>query len=241
MLCREAVPLLHAFADGELEAAASADVAAHAAACGACGRRLADIEELGRLVRLAPYHDAPASLRVRVAATGRRTRVRATLQIAAAVAALVAISTSAFVIVRAVRQRADAALVAEDVLADHVRGMMNGRLVDVVSSSQHTVKPWFAGKLDFSPPVEDLTANGFTLVGGRVDRVRGRPVAALVYRWRLHTISVFIWPGGGAARAGRRTIRGYQIVDWTRGGMTFWAVSDVNASELDELARALSP
>ena len=131
---------------------------------------------------------------------------------------------------------------ADEVVGAHVRALRDAQLFDVRSSDQHTVKPWFLGKLDFSPPVEDLSSIGFPLVGGRLDRVRGPTVAALVYQRRLHPISVYIWPVADRAAADdTRTIRGFQVRHWTRNGMSFWAVSDVNDTELSEFVRALRP
>jgi anti-sigma factor RsiW len=112
----------------------------------------------------------------------------------------------------------------------------------VRSSDQHTVKPWFLGKLDFSPPVADLSSIGFPLIGARIDHVAGQPVAALVYQRRLHPINVFIRPAPDqTAVRDARTIRGFQVRHWMRNGMSFWAVSDLNEAELDEFVRALQP
>jgi anti-sigma factor RsiW len=120
---------------------------------------------------------------------------------------------------------------------------MGAHLFDVRSTDQHTVKPWFLGKLDFSPPVDDFAPLGFPLVGGRLDYVAGRPVAALVYQRRQHTINVFVWPAADSNEAptDTRALRGFQVRHWTRDGMAFWAVSDLNDTELDQFARALRP
>ena len=125
------------------------------------------------------------------------------------------------------------------VVANHVRSLQVDHLRDVASTDQHTVKPWFRGKLDFSPQVLDLSAQGYTLSGGRLDYASDRPVAALVYYRRLHTINVFTWPAGNSddkdVRA--RTRQGFHIRYWQRSGMAYWAISDLNNRELDEFVR----
>jgi anti-sigma factor RsiW len=129
---------------------------------------------------------------------------------------------------------------AEIVLNDHLSSLLGSHLLDVVSSDQHTVKPWFAGKLDFSPDVKDLAAQGFPLAGGRVDYLAGRRVAALVYHRRQHVINLFIWPGGSSAPSPTGiTHNGYNLLHWTAGRMTFWAVSDVSSAELQDFRNRL--
>jgi len=131
---------------------------------------------------------------------------------------------------------------ADEVVSGHVRSLLTNRTTDVASSDRHTVKPWFDGKLDFAPPVRDLTSEGFALVGGRLDYLDHRPVAALVYRHAQHPINVFVMPAADSARdvpPRERPARGFHTLHWTQGGMAFWAVSDVDAGELAKLAALL--
>jgi anti-sigma factor RsiW len=131
--------------------------------------------------------------------------------------------------------------IAREVQGAHVRSLLvEGHLHDVASTDQHTVKPWFDGRIDFAPPVTDEVAAGFPLLGGRLDYVAGHPAAALVYGRRLHHINVFVWPeregSGGAAHDERN---GYVLEHWTANGMSFWAVSDLNPAELLSFAQLL--
>jgi anti-sigma factor RsiW len=132
-------------------------------------------------------------------------------------------------------------VIVEAVVDDHVRSLMADHLFDVQSSDRHTVKPWFQGKLDFSPPVADVTASGFPLVGGRLDYVDGRPAAALVYRRQQHTINLFVSPAVTAPEPiESRTVRGFHVRHWSRDGMSFWAISDLNDRELNDFVNAIS-
>ncbi len=242
MECREVEGLLGAYLDGELEPAVSTSVREHVDACAACRQRLANLESIGRLVRRAPYYQAPETLRARL--TQARPRVRATsnwLAWAAAVVMVASLGGSVWILESARVPQDSVAAVAQEVVSGHVRALMGEHLFDVRSTDQHTVKPWFLGKLDFSPPVTDLAQAGFPLTGGRLDYVAGRPVAALVYTRRQHTINVFVWPEASDAvrSSDARAIRGFHVRHWSRAGMSYWAVSDVNDADLDQFVHAL--
>jgi anti-sigma factor RsiW len=194
------------------------------------------------IARDATYHRAPAGLRERLemslAAEARAAwRPWRAMALAASFALVAVVSWNAALLQPPLD---DDALVGREVVAAHVRSLMvPGHLNDVASSDQHTVKPWFNGKLDYAPPVRDFADAGFALAGGRLDYIAGRPVAALTYHHRLHTVNVFVWPANGAADAApRRSTRdGYSIVQWVRGGMRYWAVSDIPADVLETLAK----
>jgi anti-sigma factor RsiW len=198
------------------------------------------------IARDATYYRATESLRASVAtlvgAAAREDsgpRMRRAIGLAAAFAA-VAVVTWNVAVFQAAPSRDD--MFAHEVLAAHVRSLMSpGRLHDVESTDQHTVKPWFAGKLDFTPPVRDLAADGFPLAGGRLDYVDGRSVAELTYRRRLHAVSLFIWPEAreGDASVKQRTLNGYSLATWRRSGIRYWAVTDAAPTELTHFAELL--
>jgi anti-sigma factor RsiW len=133
-------------------------------------------------------------------------------------------------------------LAAREAVSGHIRSLMASHLTDVASTDQHTVKPWFGGKLDFSPPVTDFAATGFPLVGGRLDYLQGRPVAALVYMRHRHVINVFVWPVAGTEErfTPTRSIQGFHVIQGAHAGMTYRIVSDLNAEELAGFARLLA-
>jgi anti-sigma factor RsiW len=241
--CSEVERLIDAHCDDELDAAHAAELTAHVATCSACQQRVTTRAGLRRLIRGVPYYAAPERLRRAVATTRRPARITPQL-LALAATVLLAVSLGAGSVVRMVRARQTAgamSTLAFDVVSGHVRALMGAHLFDVRSTDQHTVKPWFLGKLDFSPSVVDLAPLGFPLVGGRLDYLAGRPVAALVYQRRQHTINVFIWPAADTAVAltDARSVRGFQVRHWTRDAMAFWAVSDLNDLELDQFVHAL--
>jgi anti-sigma factor RsiW len=242
-MCLEAGRVLDAYIDNELELADAANLQAHLAVCAGCRELVADREALGRLVRHLPYYPASDQLRAKIARIHTRPRFNPSLLTWAAVLALAVSLGGSIVVVRLARARHVAettASVADEVVSDHIRALRDAHLFDVRSSDQHTVKPWFLGKLDFSPPVEDLSPVGFPLVGGRLDHVAGQVVAALVYQRRLHPINLYIWPAADrTAASDARSIRGFEVRHWIRNGMSFWAVSDLNDAELGAFVRAL--
>ena len=155
------------------------------------------------------------------------------------VAATCALVLGAFVLLQNYHSSRDR--IVDEAIASHVRSLLATHLVDVGSSDQHTVKPWFNGKIDYAPPVQDLSANGFPLVGGRLDYFNGKTTAALVYKRNQHPINLLITPGSGKrdSSPSALTRRGYNVVYWTRNEMDYWAVSDVNSQELQQFTRLL--
>jgi anti-sigma factor RsiW len=246
MSCTQA-QWLHGYFDGELDAVRAAEFETHLQACPACAQDLAAQQGLRRALGAADlYEKAPASLRARVRAElapspAARAPRAARWRILAAAASLVLVSFGLWRTVPAWRNDVAERELAGQVLDAHLRSLQLTHLTDVASTDQHTVKPWFVGKLDFAPAVVDLASDGFPLVGGRLDVVGGQSVAALVYARRKHVINVFVWPSeksDAALRTGAE--RGYTWIRWTRRGMRFWAVSDVAAADLEEFARRLS-
>ncbi|HET7584870.1 MAG TPA: anti-sigma factor [Gemmatimonadaceae bacterium] len=243
--------MLHALADGELSQAERERVEAHVAECASCRSELDGIDALHAAVEeRLPRHDAPAELRARVKSMVRHAddapRLRATVPRwqmrawrwgAIAATALLAVAVGHGLYLRA-RLIAPQEVALQEVVSNHVRALMPGHLYDVQSTDEHNVKPWFAGRLDFSPDVPDLSAAGFPLLGARVDYVTSHPAAALVYGRRHHVINVLSWRGQAPSGSPEEFDRnGYHVVRWGRDGTVYWATSDLAWPELREFVR----
>jgi anti-sigma factor RsiW len=242
---------LPAYFDGELDTARGRAFEDHLAACPDCTHELAALRDLRDALQDESFrHRPPANLEGRVhEALGRarslpslilnRPTRRWTTGLAAAAALAAAILFGATIPLAFRTTSLDDRLAAE-VTAGHARSLLADHLFDVASTDRHTVKPWFQGRADFSPPVLDLKEQGFPLAGGRLDFLDGRTVAALVYHRRQHVINLFIWPADGG-ESGPKTLsrRGYNLAHWTAAGLNFWAVSDLNGDELRDFARLM--
>jgi mycothiol system anti-sigma-R factor len=242
MACEQPKTHLHAYLDGELDAAGMATFERHLETCADCAASLDAEEGLRRSLQQAElYERAPESLRRKVRIATAPTPARASAHpgawrwLAVAAALIIAIlwgSRSFFPIIKSPQQAAW----TTTLLDAHLRSLQPGHLTDVESTDQHTVKPWFDGKLDIAPPVRDFAADGFPLVGGRLDVIAGRTVAALVYGRRKHMVNVFVWKSQDTvpySDSGER--QGYHWVSWQKDGFTFCAVSDVSLPELQQL------
>ena len=238
MTCDEAEILLHALIDGELDAGHAREVEDHIAGCPRCAAQLAAYREMSKTIAAADLrYAAPPLLRKRIEAALPKEQMpnrRAVLRGFAMGSAVSAIAATGLVAI--VLRNDDAQRIGFEIVSAHLRSLQAGHLTDVISTDQHTVKPWFNGKLDVSPPVVDLTAQGFTLIGGRLDYVDARAIGAIVYRRRAHVINLFVAQTASAERQPARmdTIQGFNIRRWSEAGLNYWAVSDLAADELAE-------
>ncbi len=246
MSCREMKDWIHGYIDGELDLSKSVEMEQHLRSCPACQMSYAGFRRLSSTLKDESfYHPAPTNLRKMVEARLRGVpagTAKAPVNFwrwmpAFSALALVAAAVVLFVNVRT--HPAEEELLMAEIVSAHVRSLMPGHLTDVESSDQHTVKPWFNGRLDFSPQVRDLAASGFPLDGGRLDYIKSRPVASLVFHRQKHFINLFIWPQsqGSGMRPVQVSKQGYNLLHWSAAGMSFWAVSDLNMAELRQFAR----
>jgi anti-sigma factor RsiW len=255
MQCDRLGETIGAYLDQELDPATRGEVAAHLAACPACAALAEDIQRTSRQVAALGREQAPAHLaaevRERLAEASPRKldliqlaapgRLPLQLWLGRAAALLLAGALAAAATFLVVSRPDRIAMLERDVLAAHVRSLLQDSPIQIASSEAHTVKPWFAGRLDFAPAVKDLAAEGFPLAGARLDYIGDRRVAALVYRRRLHVVNVFVWPAADAADNAPRAlaVRGYNLLTWSRGGIAYWAISDLNMAELQQLQALL--
>ena len=267
MNCEQATELMGGYLDGELDAVTNQEIERHLHDCSKCSQAYELERDLVRAVQSgAPYYKAPAEVRQSIESSLRAeistqplesrsesrrpapSKRKSQPQVVfapqwswlALAAAIIAAAIVAVNVMPRWRGNGGDQLLATQLIASHVRSLMASHLTDVVSSDQHTVKPWLDTKLDFAPPVFDLTNDGFPLVGGRLDYLESRPVAALVYQRRKHFINLFIWPAESVMTVTDKTIsrQGYQLVHWIDGDFNYWAVSDVSESDLQLFRQA---
>jgi anti-sigma factor RsiW len=264
MNCQEIETLKDAYADRELDLVRATEIERHLSDCPACSKAYENIRALSSTLKSADlYFNAPPqlkqSIRNLVAADARKRTgvevrsenpphdvgsysfwsfVKNVLRFSLPIAGTAAVAL--LLTIMLIRPGADERL-AQEVTASHLRSLMANHLTDVASSDQHTVKPWFAGKVDFAPPVKDLSAQGFPLLGGRLDYLADRTVVALVYQRNQHKINLFIWPATRDANTTEKLAvrRGCNLVHWNQSGMTFWAVSELNPGELRRFAELI--
>jgi anti-sigma factor RsiW len=245
MSCDRAATVLHGYFDSELDPLGAAEFERHLEQCFDCLNALESMESLRSSMNIAQlYEKAPAPLRKKVLARFGSARpvvifpARTPWRWLAVAAAILLVAYTGWRIIPVQRGGNYETVLAAEIVDAHLRSLQPGHLTDVVSTDQHTVKPWFDGKLDFSPPVQDFTDQGFPLQGGRIDVVHGRSVAALVYARRKHFVNVFLWPTDekdAAPHSGSQ--QGYQWIAWRKGGMEFCAISDAAPSALEQLQR----
>jgi anti-sigma factor RsiW len=244
--CEEVQEFIDAYIDGELGLVTNLEIEGHLGECEACRSEHQGHANVRALVQGgAQYFNAPELLKKRIEKqlkAGQSQTFSSRHWLAVAATVILAVSgVLSWTIFSARSQSHNDEQLAQEVVSSHVRSMMLDHLVDVPSSDQHTVKPWFNGKLDFAPEVKDLAAQGFPLVGGRLDYIDSRTVAALVYQRRKHSINLFIWPSTRSDQSAQQfSNHGYNIIHWTQSGANYGAVSDVNSADLSEFAKLVS-
>jgi anti-sigma factor RsiW len=247
MRCAEFRELLSGHIDGELMAAESENVRDHVAKCPECALELETLERTSTLLRQRLVrHSAPDVLKARIRSALAQpnafdppARPARSHWVRLAAAGIVVAAASSALTFGALSRANGSPSIADEAVTSHVRSLMPGHITDVASTNQHNVKPWFNGRLDLSPVVPNLDSVGFPLVGGRLDYLAGRAVAAVVYARRQHMINVYSWPAGGPDMrpADRGTTKGYNLIEWRRDGIDAWVVSDLNRAELAGFVR----
>jgi mycothiol system anti-sigma-R factor len=259
--CNESQSLMTAYIDGELDTASAARIGAHVESCQACREAYQQLRDVQTAVKTqATHHVAPSHLKYRIQ-TGIQAQIQSQSRadrprvapvvrkfvnwpwawinfgVATACSLAFAVMFSFYASAPSMQDR-----IEDEVVASHARSLMVAHLSDVISTDQHTVKPWFTGKLDFSPTVYDFAQQGFPLVGGRLDYLDQRPVAAMAYHHRLHVLNLFVWPEAPHKDTPpiATSKQGYQLSHWNQSGMCYWVISDMNAQDLSEFKRLLS-
>lgn len=246
--CQEAHELIHGYVDGELDLPKSIAIEEHLRNCHECAQTYKGIRSLRAAIsddalRFEPSANFEDRLRSALRSESKSNpkpgflRWRWILAGASLVGAVIAV----WAIVAIFARPSAGDVLAQEVVSSHVRSLMTDHLTDVPSSETHTVKPWFDGKLDFSPPVKDLSKQGFSLNGGRLDYIGNRPVAALIYQRRQHWINLFVWPSTGSGDVTEKVSvhQGYNLIRWANGGMNYWVVSDLNLAELQQFVQLI--
>jgi anti-sigma factor RsiW len=240
--CQDTRDLLDAYFDGELDPVRSVEVDDHLQACLECRSIQTQLKAMRTaLQRPGIYFKPPEGLeaRIRTSVGVDKRESFPWWQWAAVAAGVAAVFLSLWLSIRAIQRPTADNGIAREVVSGHVRSLMADHLTDVPSSDQHTVKPWFNGKLDFAPVVKDLADSGFPLIGGRLDYLNERPVAALLYKRNRHPINLFEWPASAVQQPRAATMKGFNLIHWEESGMTFWAISDLNAHELNQFVEHL--
>jgi anti-sigma factor RsiW len=245
--CQTTQQFIHPYLDGELDLARSLEVEQHMQECQVCASAYRNQTALRSAFKDSSlYHTAPEKLQKRIRSSlrreaksevGRRSFSWRWLPVGVALALVLAFVT--WRVVPGLRPSGDE-LLAQELVSNHVRSLqLESHRTDVISSDQHTVKPWFDGKLDFAPPVKDFSSQGFPLIGGRLEYFNNRAVAALIYQRQKHYINLYIWPAEQSKASGEVATKrlGYNLLHWTHSGMNYWAISDLNGIELHEFAR----
>jgi len=254
MTCKEALNFVDSYMDHELDLVRQLEVEQHLKECSACSRAYAQRRSLQTAIKAAPlYFETPPRLAQDVRRALRRAAGEPSATESAAPASGLGwnwtgwfsgvMSAAAVAVVMIgvgphfLSSSSDDRL-SQEVTSSHVRSLITNHLIDIVTSNQHVVKPWFNGRIDFSPSVRDFSDQGFPLAGGRLDYLAGRTVAVLVYHRSAHPINLFIWPSQTGQELKEKTLsrQGYHLIRWSHGGMTYWVVSDVNEKELKDFA-----
>jgi len=247
MNCSETKSLLNAYVDGELDALRSRTLESHVQRCALCLTEVESLQAISSAIEDGALRfKAPLHLKRKVQAairdeTPEARRFFLSWRWVTALGSAALIVALMLTVTTWRTQPSQETELLHDIVSSHVRSMMADHITDVSSSDSHTVKPWFASKLDYSPPAKDLTGQGFRLIGGRLDYLDNRPVAAVVYQRNLHFINLFVWPSNRSTVRQDRvfTFQGYNVIHWTESDMTYWLISELERADLNECARLL--